>query len=165
MLFVFYLYITRLYSYVICMSLVCTRMSSICHSYVFVCHPYVTRIYSYVTRISLVCTCMSAVCHSSVVVPYTVLNFCLKFIFCERIWSIGKIPNSPLPHTLTCPWTFNCWYCRCRMCSQHTLTMSFSLVFPSPVSSMYSSSHLSQMTTYMKLKLLHVKWCFSLNVT
>ena len=53
----------RMHSYVICMSLVCTRMSSIyysydshisrmsleftrmspeCHSYVFVCHPYVT---------------------------------------------------------------------------------------------------------------------------
>ena len=67
------------HSYVIRMSLVCTRMSfvctcmsSICHSYVLVYHPYVTRMYSYVIRMSLVCTCMSSVCHSYVLVchPY-----------------------------------------------------------------------------------------------
>ena len=44
-----------------------TRMSSVCHSYVFLCHPYVTRMYSYVTRMSLVCTCLSPVCHSYVI--------------------------------------------------------------------------------------------------
>ena len=65
-----------MYSYVISMSLVCTRMSFQCHfyvlvcngmslvytripyvcySYVLVCHPYVTRLYSYVIRMSLVC--------------------------------------------------------------------------------------------------------------
>ena len=63
-----YLHITRMYSYVIRMSLVCTHMSSVCHSYVlvchscvtrmylylFVCHPYVTLKYSHVIRISLV---------------------------------------------------------------------------------------------------------------
>ena len=49
---------TRMYSYVIRMSLVCTRMSSVCHSYVI--------------RMSLVCTRMSPVCHSYVLVchPY-----------------------------------------------------------------------------------------------
>ena len=31
----------------ICMSLVCTRMSSICYVYVLVCHPYVTRLWFY----------------------------------------------------------------------------------------------------------------------
>ena len=66
----FYLYVlvcrsydSPMYSYVICMSLVCTRMSSVCHSYVLVCHPYVTRM-------SLVCTRMSSVCYSYVLVCY-----------------------------------------------------------------------------------------------
>ena len=59
-------YVSRIYSYVICMSFVCTRLSSICHSYVLVCHPYVTRMHSYVIRMSLVCTPMSSICHSNV---------------------------------------------------------------------------------------------------
>ena len=42
------------HSYVICMSLVCTRMSSVCHWYVLACQPYVTRMYSYVICMSLV---------------------------------------------------------------------------------------------------------------
>ena len=37
------------------MSLIYTRMSSVCHSYVLVCHPCVTRMYPYVIRLSLVC--------------------------------------------------------------------------------------------------------------
>ena len=61
------------------MPFVCTRMSSVYHSYVLVCHAYVTRMYSYVTRIhsyviriSLVFTRMSSVCHSYALVchPY-----------------------------------------------------------------------------------------------
>ena len=54
-------YVTHMYSYLIRMSLVYTRMSSVCHWYVLVCHPYVTRIkdlarmYSYVIRVLLVC--------------------------------------------------------------------------------------------------------------
>ena len=40
-------YISRMYSYVICMSLICYR--------------YVTHMYSYVMRVSLVCTRMSSV--------------------------------------------------------------------------------------------------------
>ena len=61
-------YVTRIYSYIICMSLVCTRMSSVCHlyvirmplvsthmlsvyhSYVLVCHPYVTSMWFYHER-------------------------------------------------------------------------------------------------------------------
>ena len=59
-----------MYSYVICMSLVCTGMSSVCHSYVLVCYPYVTRM-------SLACTGMSSVCHSYVLVfhPYVTLMY------------------------------------------------------------------------------------------
>ena len=58
--------VTRIYSYVTRMSLVChpyvnrlysyvIRMALVCHPYVFVCHLYVTHIYSYVTRMSVVC--------------------------------------------------------------------------------------------------------------
>ena len=55
-------YVTRIYSNTIRMSLVCTRISFVfhsyvlvCHSDVLVCHPYVTHMYSYVIRMSLVC--------------------------------------------------------------------------------------------------------------
>ena len=54
--------VTRMYLYVICILLVCarilsvcTRMSSVSHSYLFMYHPCVTRIYSYVIHMSLVC--------------------------------------------------------------------------------------------------------------
>ena len=70
-----------IYSYVIRMSLVCNRMSSLCHSmcsyiirmsllctpyvvsysYVLICHLYVTPMYSHVIRMSLVGTGMSSV--------------------------------------------------------------------------------------------------------
>ena len=48
-------HVTRIYSYVIRMSTICSPMSPVCHSYVPICHPYVTRMYSYVMRMSLVC--------------------------------------------------------------------------------------------------------------
>ena len=41
-------YVTLMYLYVI-------RMSSLCHWYVLVCHPYVTGMYSYVIGMPLVC--------------------------------------------------------------------------------------------------------------
>ena len=56
------------------MSFVCTRMSSVYHSYVLVCHPFVTRMYLYVIRISLVCTRMSSICHSYVLVCLSVCH-------------------------------------------------------------------------------------------
>ena len=48
-------YITRMYSYVIRMSLVCTRMSPVCHSYVLVCHLYVTRLWFYHGPVETAC--------------------------------------------------------------------------------------------------------------
>ena len=42
-----HMYVTRIYSYFICISLMCTLMSSVCHSYVLVCHRYVTRMWFY----------------------------------------------------------------------------------------------------------------------
>ena len=62
-------YVTRMYLHSIHMSLVCTRVSFLYHSYVIVCYPYVTRMYSYVICMSLICTHMSSVCHSYVVLP------------------------------------------------------------------------------------------------
>ena len=85
------------YFYVICMSLVCTHMSSVSHSYVlgfmvkpqtsdirmaykyirvtyrwntstYRWHPYVTHKCLYVMHMSLVCTFMSSVCHPYVLV-------------------------------------------------------------------------------------------------
>ena len=71
-------YVTRIYSNTIRMSLVCTRISFVfhsyvlvCHSDVLVCHPYVTHMYSYVIRMSLVCTRMPSVCHSYVLVYHS----------------------------------------------------------------------------------------------
>ena len=78
---VLHAYATRMYFYVIPMSLVCTHMSSVCHSYVLLCHPYVIRMYSYVIRISLVCTRMSSVWHSYVVLP---LNFSTTMVWYKR---------------------------------------------------------------------------------
>ena len=54
-----------MYLQVIRMSLVCTRMSSVCHSY-----------NSYVIRMPLVCTPMSSVCHSYVHVCHPCVTLC-----------------------------------------------------------------------------------------
>ena len=71
-------YTTRMYPYVIRMSLVCTLMSSVCYSYVLVCHAYVTRRYSYVICMSLVCTHMPLVCGFTMIhyvsIFYWILN-------------------------------------------------------------------------------------------
>ena len=56
-----HLHVTRMFLYVMRMSLEYTRMSFVCHSYVLVCHPYVTRMYSYVIPMSLVRTRISSV--------------------------------------------------------------------------------------------------------
>ena len=88
----------------------------------------------------------------------------LKFVSCERICSKGKIRNSPLPHSLKCPSAFTCWFCGYRVCWRYTLTLSLNLVFPLPVSPIYSSLHVSQITTYIRLELSHVKRFFNLKV-
>ena len=74
-------------SYVIRMSLVCTRMSSVCH-------PYVTRMYSYVIRMSLGCHSyairMSLVCYSYVIRMSIVFSFTIKlFIAYVQVRSQG----------------------------------------------------------------------------
>ena len=73
----------HMYSYVIRMSLVCThphvaRMSSVYHSYVIVCYLYVTRMHLHVILMSLVCPYItrlySHVIHMSLVCGFTI-NF------------------------------------------------------------------------------------------
>ena len=78
-----------MYSYVTRMSLVCTRISSVCPSYVLVYHPYVTRMYSYAIRMSLVCTRMSSVflsyvpvCHSYVLVCHPYVTRMYSYVIC-----------------------------------------------------------------------------------
>ena len=90
-----------MYSYVIRMSLVRTRMLSVCHSYVLVCHPYVTRMYSHVIHMSLVCNRMSSVCHSYVVLLWTyeswhklLINDSDKFINKRSIYKTYHIETS-----------------------------------------------------------------------
>ena len=72
------------HSHAICMSLVCTRISSVYHSHLLVCHPYVTRVYLYVIRMSLVCTRMSSVCQSYVLVchPYVLV----RHLYVTHMW-------------------------------------------------------------------------------
>ena len=62
-----------MYSFVICMSLVCTHMSSFYYLYVLACHPFVTR-----------STCMSSVCHLYVFVwhPYSYVLVCHPYVTC-----------------------------------------------------------------------------------
>ena len=97
--FACHLYVTRMYSHAFCISLVCTHMPSVCHSYVFVCHSYVTRMQpyvirmslvytrmlSYVIRMSLVCTRMSSLCHSHVLVCYPYITRMYSYVTCMSL--------------------------------------------------------------------------------
>ena len=74
-----------MYSYVICMSLVCTRVPSICHS------QYVTRMYSYVICMLLVCTRMSSVCYSYALA----CQLASFFFFCRTFPEYWRIRSPP----------------------------------------------------------------------
>ena len=88
---VYHPYATRVYSFII-------RISVVCQSYVIVCHPNVSRMYSYVIRMSLVCTHVigvSLVCHSNVahmsLVCTRMLPECHSYVlvchpFVTRMW-------------------------------------------------------------------------------
>ena len=102
---VFHSYATRMYLYVICMTLVCTRMPSVCHSYVLVSHPYVTRMYSYVIRMSLVCTRMSSVSHSYVTRMYSYV-ICISLV-CTRMSSVCH--SYVILMSLVCGFTMSCF--------------------------------------------------------
>ena len=85
-----HLYVTRMYSCVIRMSLGATRMSSVCHSYVLVCHPYVTR--------------MSSVCHSYVVLPWTVVVNGVMSLVCS--FTMSRCYNSKLLQSRKLTWNW-----------------------------------------------------------
>ena len=77
--------IIYMYSYTIRMSLVCTRMSSLCHSYVAVCND-----------MTHICTRMPSVCHSYLLVCHSYVNNvwfynepCLRFS--ENITEVKKL--------------------------------------------------------------------------
>ena len=78
-------YITRMYSYVIRMLVVCTSMSSVCHLYVLICHPYDTRMYSKVIYMSLICTHMPSVCHSYVFVCHQYVTRMYSYVTCMSL--------------------------------------------------------------------------------
>ena len=65
-------------SYAICMSIVCTRMSRACHSYVTRMRLYFIFMDSYAIRMSLVCTHLSSVCHSYVLVCNDISFACTR---------------------------------------------------------------------------------------
>ena len=92
MSFVYHPYVTRMYSYIIRMSLVCIRMSFVCHSYILACHSHVTRMYSYVIRMSLLCTRMSFVCYSYVLVCH---------LYVTGMYSMSFVCHS----SVALPWT------------------------------------------------------------
>ena len=83
---------------VVCMSLVCSLMSSLCHSYVLVCHPFVTRMYLYdillllvfscMSYLSLVRTCISSFCYSYVLVCHPSLFLSL---ICDFTMNLLKL--------------------------------------------------------------------------
>ena len=75
---------SRVYSYVTCMLLVCTRALLVCYSYVFVCYSYVLVC----TRRLLVCTRMLLVCYSCVVLV-TIILFCRSCKFYSSIVNLS----------------------------------------------------------------------------
>ena len=120
------------------MLLVCTRMSSVCHSYVLVCLPYVTGMYSYFIRMSLVCTRMSSVCHSYVLVCHPYVTRMYSYVFrmslvCTRMSSVCH--SYTHSYVLVChpcvtrmwfyhePWSFN------ATLNVHNLSLIFILTF------------------------------------
>ena len=111
------------------MSLVCTRMPSVCHSYVLVCHPYITRMYSYVIRMSLVCTRMSSVCHSYVLVCHPHVTRMYSYVI--RMSLICTRRSSICHSYVVLPWTLLHWLRMLKLSKevQFTKFMSIFLYF------------------------------------
>ena len=92
-----------MYSHIIPLSLVGTRISFVCHWHVEVCYSYVTRIYLYVTRMSLVChsyvtrmysyviRMLLVVCHSCVLL----CNLSLRIKY-KALIKISRTPHKML---------------------------------------------------------------------
>ena len=80
-----HLYVTRMYSYIVRMSLVCTCMSSVCHSYVLIGHLYITRMYSDIIRLSLLCTRILSVCHSYIPICHPHVTRTYSYVICVSV--------------------------------------------------------------------------------
>ena len=94
-------------SYVISISLICTRMPSVSHWYILVRHLYVTRMSSVCTRMSPVCTRVSSVCHSYAICMYLyVIHMSLvctrMYLFVIRVTRMPSVCTrmSPVSHTM-----------------------------------------------------------------
>ena len=70
------------------MSLVCTGILSVCHSYVLVYHPYLTRMCSYIIRMSLVCHPYVLVCTRSRMYSYVIRMSLVCGFIMERSYVI-----------------------------------------------------------------------------
>ena len=76
-----YSYVTLICFYAIRISVVYTRMSSVCHLCVLLCHSCVTHVYSYIIHMSHICTRMSSVCHLYILV-------CNPYVTCIHLYVI-----------------------------------------------------------------------------
>ena len=106
--FCMHLYFTYMYFYAIRLSVVYTRISSLCHFYILVCngmssvcpscvlscHPYATRMYSYVIRMSSVCHSYVLRCHPYVTRTY--LHVTRVSLVCSSTMNHGDIAKRPV---------------------------------------------------------------------
>ena len=77
-----------MYSYVIRMSVVCTPMSSACHSYVLVCNGMSLGC----TRMSSVCQSRLLVCHLHVTRMYSYVLVCHPYVTCMYSYVLVRHP-------------------------------------------------------------------------
>ena len=99
--FVCHSYVTRMYSYVILISLVCTHMLFVCHSYVFVNH-----LYSCAIGMSLVCTRMSSVCTRMSLVCTRMSPVCHSYVLvCHQY--VTRMYSYVTRMSLVCGFTMN----------------------------------------------------------
>ena len=83
-----YSYATCIYSNVIQISLVCTRVSTVYHLFALTCYSYDIQMYLHVSRMPLVCTCMYlVVCHL-----YVVICISLVFSLCHPYVGVTNTP-------------------------------------------------------------------------
>ena len=96
-----------------CMSVVWTPISYVCHSNTFVCSPYVTRMYLCVIRMSLVSSRMSSICYLRLIVCHLYVSHMYLYVInmsleCTLILSVCDSyvfkyhPNSTLSTFLSC---------------------------------------------------------------
>ena len=92
-------FVCESYVLVIRMSLACTRVSSVCHSYVLVCNS-----------MSLVCTRMSFACHSFVLIVHPYITFMYSYVVCMSL-VCTRISSLCHSYVLVChPYVTRAWF-------------------------------------------------------